>query len=133
MKNFLKIRKISEELQDFGLDEVWEEIPDNAEIIFLKSLYDFINEKSKPKKNTAKFLRMVYDLIQKNEISEESLESFAEKYDIKEKLDKFRKKSDHFKKPDFIKKRRQEMRLGCGGADYDDSCGGGGSSYRSHC
>lgn len=99
--NIDKIQKFDDFEEDFEEFE-FEETPDYK---FLKNLYDFLSEKSYPKKCTRRFLRYANDFVDKDEVSQKSLDSFIEAEGINpaivvEMKKKFRKEKTKTKSND---------------------------------
>jgi len=93
----MKIKKVYEKNVQIDFDEDWEDIEENPEYIFLKSLYDFMNKGTL--KKTVKFLKIANDLCKMGEISKETISEFVENEGIDKSLVK--KSLKKLKKPHF--------------------------------
>jgi len=91
---------------------------DDPDYEFLLNLYDTLNAESHPKKNTRKFLRQAYKLIDDGEIKKEILNYFIKNESLPSKIvTEMKKKIKNKKSKNY----------------FHSSCGGGGSAYRSSC
>lgn len=102
-------------------EEDWEEVEFNPEYMLLKSLRYMLDQKSYPKRNTRKFLKMAYRLVSRGEISEDDLNEFIENEGVNKKIaEEYKKKKDKPQKG--------------GDVGWEDDCGSGFGGYgRSSC
>jgi len=97
---------------------------DDPDYKFLLNLYDLINEKSYPKKNTRKFLRTAYKLVDDGEIKKNILDFFIKNESLSSKI------------VNEIKKKIKREKSKSGNVswhNYNDSSCGSSSMFKSSC